>query len=127
MQQGRLMGGQGQEFSQILAVWLVSVSYQHRPSVVGILVGIFGTVLFGRNPGCLAGIGKFPAPALGGWYFGWYFWYCTFQQEPSFDESAETPFLKNSAGTLLHVSHRVCRYIGRTYFYLSIYLSLPQF
>jgi hypothetical protein len=44
------MGGQGQEFLQILAVWLVLVSYRHRHSVVGILVGIFGTVPFGRNP-----------------------------------------------------------------------------
>jgi hypothetical protein len=30
-------------------------------------VGIF------TNTGYLAGIGKLPAPALGGWYFGWYF------------------------------------------------------
>jgi hypothetical protein len=44
------MGGQGREFSQILAVWLVLVSYRHRHSVVGILVGIFGTVPFGGNP-----------------------------------------------------------------------------
>jgi hypothetical protein len=26
------------------------------------------------------------APALGGWYFGWYFWYCTFWRELSFDD-----------------------------------------
>ncbi len=47
---GREMGGQGQEFSPILAVWLVSVSYRHRHLVVGILVGIFGSVPFGGNP-----------------------------------------------------------------------------
>jgi hypothetical protein len=56
-------------------------------------VGIF------TNTGCLAGIGKLPAPALSGWCFGWYFWYCTFLQEPSFGDLAGTPFLKNSAGT----------------------------
>jgi hypothetical protein len=44
------MGGQGQEFSPILAVWLVLVSYWYRHWVVGILVGIFGTVPFGGNP-----------------------------------------------------------------------------
>jgi hypothetical protein len=44
------MGGQGREFSQILAVWLVLVGYRHRHSVVDILVGIFGTVHFGGNP-----------------------------------------------------------------------------
>jgi hypothetical protein len=44
------MGGQGQEFSPILAVWLVLVSYWHRHLVVGILVGIFDTVPFGGNP-----------------------------------------------------------------------------
>jgi hypothetical protein len=44
------MGGQGQEFSPMLAVWLVLVSYRHWHSVVGILVGIFGTVPFGGNP-----------------------------------------------------------------------------
>jgi hypothetical protein len=31
-------------------------------------VGIF------NNIGCMAGIGKLPALALGGWYLGWYFW-----------------------------------------------------
>jgi hypothetical protein len=55
------------------------------------------------NTGCLAGIGKLPAPALGGWYFGWYFWYCTFWREPSFDELAGTLILKNLAGTPLRV------------------------
>ncbi len=95
--------------------------------MVGILVVIFGTEPLGRNPGCLAGISKLPAPALGGWYFGWYFWYCTFRQEPSLDKLAGTPFLKNLVGTPLRVSHRLHRYIGRTYVYLSIYLSLPQF
>jgi hypothetical protein len=44
------MRGQGQEFSPILAVWLVLVSYWHWHLVVGILVGIFGTVLFCGNP-----------------------------------------------------------------------------
>jgi hypothetical protein len=44
------MGGQGQEFSPILAVGLVLVSYRHRHSLVDILVGIFGTVTFGGNP-----------------------------------------------------------------------------
>jgi hypothetical protein len=53
----------------------------------------------------MAGIGKLPAPALGGWYFGWYFWYCTFRREPSFDELARTLFLKNLAGTLLPVRY----------------------
>jgi hypothetical protein len=48
---------------------------------------------FFTNTGCLAGIGKLPAPALGGWYFGWYFWYCIFQREPSFDKSGGTLFL----------------------------------
>ena len=47
---GRMMGGQGWEFLPILAVWLVLVSYRHRHLVVGILVGIFGTVPFGGNP-----------------------------------------------------------------------------
>jgi hypothetical protein len=41
---------------------------------------------------------------------------------PSFDESAGTLFLKNSVATPLCVSHRLRRYIGRTYVYLSIYL-----
>jgi hypothetical protein len=44
------MGGQGQEFSPILAVWLILVCYRHHHSVVGILVGIFGTVTFWRKP-----------------------------------------------------------------------------
>ncbi len=57
------------------------------------------------NTGCLASIGKLPAPALGGWYFDKDFWHCTFWQEPSFDDLAGTPFLKNSAGTQLRVSH----------------------
>jgi hypothetical protein len=39
------------------------------------------------------------APALNGWYFGWYFWYCTFRLELSFDDLAGALFLKNSAGT----------------------------
>ncbi len=43
-------GGRGWNFSQILAVWLVLVSYPHRHLVVGILVGIFGTVSFSGNP-----------------------------------------------------------------------------
>ncbi len=51
------------------------------------------------NTGCLAGIGELPAPALNGWYFGWYFWYCTFWREPSFVNLVGTPFLKNLAGT----------------------------
>jgi hypothetical protein len=34
------------------------------------------------------------------WYFGWYFWYCTFWRELSFDHLAGTLFLKKSAGTL---------------------------
>jgi hypothetical protein len=51
------------------------------------------------NTGCLAGIGKLLAPALGGWYFGWYFWYCTFPQEPSFDGLAGNHFLKNLVET----------------------------
>ncbi len=88
--------------------------------MVGILVGNFGTVPFGRNPDCLAGIGKLLAPALGGWYF----WYCTFWREPSFDKLAGTLFLKNLAGTPLRVSHRLRRYKRRTYVYPSIYLSI---
>jgi hypothetical protein len=57
------------------------------------------------NTGWLAGIGKLPAPTLGGWYFGWYFWYCTYWQEPSFDDLVGNPFLKNLAGAPLRVSH----------------------
>ncbi len=57
------------------------------------------------NTGCLSGIDKLPTPALGGWHFGWYFWYSIFWREPSFDILAGTLFLKNSAGTLLRVSH----------------------
>jgi hypothetical protein len=57
------------------------------------------------NTGCLSGIGKLPALALYGWYFGWYFWYCIFWGKPSFDDLAGTLFLKNLAGTLLGVSH----------------------
>jgi hypothetical protein len=44
------MGGQGWEFSPILAIWLVSVSYRRRHLVVCILVGIFCTVPFGGIP-----------------------------------------------------------------------------
>jgi hypothetical protein len=51
----------------------------------------------------LGGIGKLLAPALGGWYFGWYFSTVPFWREPSFDDLAGTPFLKNLAGTLLRV------------------------
>jgi hypothetical protein len=66
------MGGQGREFSPILAVWLVLVSYQHQHLVVGILVGIFGTVPFGRNP-VLTNLAGTPflknlAGTPGGWY-----------------------------------------------------------
>jgi hypothetical protein len=43
------MGGQGREFSQILAVWLELVSYRHRHLVVGNLVGIVSNVPFGGN------------------------------------------------------------------------------
>jgi hypothetical protein len=43
------MGGQGQEFSPTLAVWLVLASCQYRHLVVGILVGIFGIVPFSVN------------------------------------------------------------------------------
>jgi hypothetical protein len=54
--------------------------------VVGILVGIFGTVPFRREPSFddLAGTPflKNLAETPGGWYFGWYFWYCTFWQGP---------------------------------------------
>jgi hypothetical protein len=44
------MGWQGPKFSPILAVWLALISDWHQHSVVGILVGIFGTVPFGKNP-----------------------------------------------------------------------------
>ncbi len=73
------------------------------------------------NTGCLAGIRKLLAPALSGWYFGWYFWYWTFWREPSFDDLAGTPFSKNLAGTPLCVSHRLRRYIVGL---MSIYLSI---
>jgi hypothetical protein len=73
------MGRQWQEFSPILAVWLVSVSYWHRHLVVGILVGILvDTVPFWQEPSFDDLVGT---PFLnnlvgtpGGWYFGWYFW-----------------------------------------------------
>jgi hypothetical protein len=69
------MEGQGREFSPILAVWLVSVSYHHRHLVVGILIGIFGTVPFGMNP-VLKIWRELPflnnlVGTPGGWYFGW--------------------------------------------------------
>jgi hypothetical protein len=57
----------------------------------GLVVGGAGAGVF-TNTDCLAGIGKLLALALGGWYFGWYFWYSTFRQEPSFNDLAGTPF-----------------------------------
>ncbi len=39
-------------------------------------------------------------PALGGWYFGWYFWYCSFWRELSFDDLSGTHCLHKYVGML---------------------------
>jgi hypothetical protein len=61
----------------ILAGWLVLVSYRHRHSVVGVLVGIFWYCTFWREPifDDLAGtlFLKNLAGSPCGWYFDCYF------------------------------------------------------
>jgi hypothetical protein len=50
--------------------------FTYVPTYLHMYLGIYlhTYVLNDTNSGCLAGIGKLPA--LGGWYFGWYFWCC---------------------------------------------------
>jgi hypothetical protein len=60
------------------------------------------------NPGCLAGIGKLPAPALGGWYFGWYYWYFTFWREPSFDFGGNSVFEEFGGNSTMCLTYITC-------------------